>query len=518
MTIAPQVESGAEGAPARIPLSNGEQDFRSIIENISDTITIVDAAGFIEYQSPSVQRVLGYRSPPRRTHHFAQYVHPEDLPAARELFTTQLKHPGERGTLDARVRHRDGSWRWLSMVATARKASDGRVSLIVNGRDVTEQRLLLAQLEQANRVNSLGRLAATVAHEFNNVLMGMQPFAELIGRPAASQETVAKAAGYILSSIARGKRVALDILRFTQPASPAFAAVDLAHWWTRLLPELQAGTGNSIAFEWSIPEGLVATADAVQLAQALSNLVSNAREAMPHGGRLTVTARRPAPGETFAFGVVERPEDFVQISVADTGAGMTEEVAAQIFEPLFTTKRTGTGLGLTVVHQVVRRHGGSIFVSTRPREGTTFHLFIPTTAPLPYVRDAQEPQQRLQRMQILVADDEDGVADGVAACLEADGASVRTAKTGAELVAAIEKERPRVAVIDVKLPDGDGIEIGRRLRCTWPDLRIVYVSGHADSRRIPPDHPYEAFLQKPFAVSTLIAEIVRRAWGADSPP
>jgi PAS domain S-box-containing protein len=499
---------------AALALQKSEAHFRSIIEHISDTISIIDDSGSISYQSPSVERVLGYKVEELTQTHYADLVHPDDLPAAREFFTAQLNKPGAKGALDIRIRHRDGSWRWLSMVATAHRTSKG-LSIIVNGRDVTERRLLLAQLEQAKRVNSLGHLAATVAHEFNNVLMGMLPFAELMQRPAVSPQNIAKGASYIISSIARGKRVALDILRFTQPASPSFAEVDLARWWERLVPELQASTGNSISLEWSIPENLAVTADASQLAQVLSNLVSNARDAMPQGGRLGIVVRRPDVDETFPFGVVEHPETFVQFSVSDTGAGMTEDVVSHIFEPLFTTKRNGgTGLGLAVVHQVVERHRGAIFVDSQPGQGTTFHLFIPAAVTEPRVAEPARAPQLLGAMNILIVDDEPGIVDGVAELLQRDGATTRTASSGAEALEAAETFAADVAMVDIKLPDGDGIDLGEKLRARRPELRIVYVSGHADSRRVPESDPYVAFLQKPFPISRLVDEIVRRGWGA----
>jgi len=499
---------------AAIALQKSEQHFRSIIENISDTITILDESGTIQYQSPSVERVLGYKAPEPKRIHYADFIHPDDLPAARDFFAARLNNPGTTGTLDARVLHRDGSWRWMSMVATSHQTPEG-LSVIVNGRDVTEQRLLLAQLEQAKRVNSLGHLAATVAHEFNNVLMGMQPFAELMQRPSVSSQNVAKGASYIISSIARGKRVALDILRFTQPASPSVAVVDLARWWERLVPELQAGTGNTISLESSIPANLAVTADASQLTQVLSNLVSNARDAMPHGGRLRIVARRPNADETFPFGVVEHPESFVQISVSDTGAGISEDVISHIFEPLFTTKRNGgTGLGLAVVHQVVERHGGAIFVVSQPGEGTTFHLFIPAALTESRIAEAVGALPRLGAMKILIVDDEPGILDGIAELLARDGATTRTAASAAELVEVAESFAADVAIVDIKLPDGDGIEVGERLRARHPGLCIVYVSGHADARRVPMAEPNVAFLQKPFPISRLVEEILGRGWGA----
>jgi PAS domain S-box-containing protein len=494
-------------------LRKSEEHFRSIIENISDLICILDDTGQIVYSSPSVQRTLGFPSDRVVWGHFAKYIHPDDIEQALAFFNAQIADVGSTGMIDARVRYGNGSWHWLSMVSTTR-VTRGVVTLIVNARDMTDRRLLMAQLEQANRVSSLGRLAATVAHEFNNVLMGMLPFAELMQRPTVTPEVVAKGAGYIVGSIARGKRVALDILRFTQPAQPTVSCVNLAEWWERLAPELRATLGDSIALEASVPNDLGVTADAGQLAQILTNLTSNARDAMQAGGLLTVSARRPRPEETFRFGVVRNPHTFVQITVADTGSGMTAEVVNHAFDPLFTTKQNGgTGLGLAVVHQIVSKHGGSIFIESQLGKGTTFHLFIPSTTHAVAEVPAAPTAPELAVTRVLIIDDDDLVASGLVAIFEEMGVQTMVANTAAEGMAMAVAFAPDVAVVDVSLPDADGFELGARLRQHDAALKIVFASGHADARLVPESDAGMAFLQKPFGIDHLIDVMVELGCG-----
>ncbi|HEX7807820.1 MAG TPA: ATP-binding protein, partial [Thermoanaerobaculia bacterium] len=379
-------------------------------------------------------------------------------------------------------------------------------TLLVNGRDDTEKRMLLAQLEQANRVNSLGRLAATVAHEFNNVLMGMQPFAELMQRPGVDMSTVSRGARSIINSIARGKRVSLDILRFTHPAQPTLAPVELRTWWDRVAPELASLTGG-IEVDCALPSRMAVTADAAQLTQIVSNLLSNARDAMPNGGTVQIAARRPDRNETFAFGVVRDAHKFGHITVRDTGFGMSDDVMRHAFEPLFTTKLNGgTGLGLAVVHQIVTRHGGSIFIASKPNRGTTFHIFLPVAATV----EVEEPAPvmvSLDPLRVLVIDDEPAIAGGLAELLKEFGATTEMAMSRDEAKAVADEFQPDLAVIDVRLHDGNGFELGAQLRWKLPQLKLVYVSGHADAGHVPASEAGTSFLQKPFEIGQLVEQI-----------
>jgi two-component system cell cycle sensor histidine kinase/response regulator CckA len=488
-------------------LRKSERHFRTIIENVSDLITLIDPSGVIRYVSPSVSRALGIGAEDLTDRSYAELVHPDDATEAAIVFMRQITTPEAVGALDARIQHNDGTWRWYSIVVTNRLV-DGKVAnVIVNARDITERRLLLSQLEQANRVNGLGRLAATVAHEFNNVLMGMQPFAELIQRPHITPAMAARGAGYIASSIARGKRVALDILRFTQPAQPNLGRVVLRNWWNQLRPEVQAGTENSIRLEWEFPERLSVIADETQLCQVFSNLITNARHAMSGGGTLSVTARRPAAGETFGFGVVPNPESFVQISVSDEGCGIPLEIIGNVFDPLFTTKRNGgTGLGLAVVHQIVTNHEGVIFVESAPDIGTTFHVFF-RAADDEEMNDAVEPgalPHLAVLARVIIVDDEIAVAEGLSEILREEGHTVAIAGTAAEGEELAESVRPAFALVDVGLPDANGADLAARLRRRYPELRVVLISGHADASGLLNDDPKVRFLQKPFPCLALL--------------
>jgi nitrogen-specific signal transduction histidine kinase/ActR/RegA family two-component response regulator len=394
-------------------------------------------------------------------------------------------------------------------------------AIVMNARDVTERKLLEAQLVQAKRLGGLGRLAATVAHEFNNVLMGMQPFAELMQRPDAAPQVISKGAWHIANSIQRGKRIVLDILRFTQPYTPVTTAVDLGEWWETFAPEAEVVLGNVISVVSSIPRrGLFVIADRTQLSQVLSNLVANARDAMTGGGTLTVEASGLEPDATFPFGVVPCPDRFVQISIRDTGHGMPAEVMDRIFEPLYTTRQSGgTGLGLAVARQVLTQHGGYIFVESELDRGSAFHLFLPrATPPSSDKAGLTEPTRRPAVKKLLIIDDEESIAEGIATLLAQDGIEVESVGTGAEATQAIARFSPHVVLLDFGLPDMDGSQVYAVIRELDPSLPVIFATGHGD-RRVLHDNlndPRTRFLQKPFEVADLLEMMVDLETGSAS--
>jgi PAS domain S-box-containing protein len=486
-----------------------EQLFRSIVENASDVIAVLTTRSVIRYHNPAMERTLGYSSDELIGSTLLDLVHAEDVDRMREFFSRQADDPSASYTAEVRLRRSDETFRSFE-VATRNIVRAGQVeATILNARDVTDRRLLEWQLEQANRVNSLGRLAATVAHEFNNVLMGIQPFAELLERPKISSETLAKCARHIGNSIQRGKRVALDILRFTQPSAPERKPIRVGDWLERLLPEIEAQCDNNIVVACERPaESPMVLADAGQIAQVITNVTNNARDAMPRGGTLTIRVREPRPGERFSFGIVEQPERFVQLSVADTGTGIRPEVMAHMFEPLFTTKQNGgTGLGLAVVHQVVQRHGGAVFAESRIGLGTTFHLFLPRVAAVAEkAREERRPAVPRHVRRLLIVDDEQAISDGLASMLDGQGLEVYSVATGGQAAPAIDKFSPDVLLLDIGLPDIDGAALGAAIRRDMPALPIVFCTGHGDQRTAIQD-ANTRFLQKPFTIDELLAEI-----------
>jgi len=497
-----------ETAYALRKVKANEELFRSIVENASDVIAVLTPDSQIRYHNPAAQR-LSYSSAELMGRSLVDFVHPNDADRIGEFLARQAVHLTANHTTEVRLRRSDGSWRSFEL-ATKNVVRAGDVdAIVVNARDITERRLLEWQLEQANRVNSLGRLAATVAHEFNNVLMGIQPFAELLERPKVSSETLLKCARYIGNSIQRGKSVALDILRFTQPSAPERKPLNVNEWLRHLLPEIEGQCDNTIQVTSDLSaSGPSVLADGAQMAQVIANLTINARDAMPRGGTLTLRVREPRGDEVFPFGVVEQAERFVQISIIDTGMGIAADAMPHIFEPLFTTKHNGgTGLGLAVAHQVVQRHGGSIFADSKLGSGTAFHIFLPKVDPA-YVSEpeARRPARPLHLRRVLIVDDEPGIVEGLQSMLELNGFEVSSVYTGGEAAPAVRKFRPDVVLLDIGLPDVDGAQLGFMLRAEHPTLPIIFCTGHGD-RRIAPDDDAIRFVRKPFTIDELLAEI-----------
>ncbi len=231
---------------------------------------------------------------------------------------------------------------------------------VVTFSDVTERRKLERRFEQVSRIGSLGRMAATIGHEFNNVLMGIQPFAEIIRRYAADNPKLEQAAMHILNSVTRGRAITQDIMRVTRPSEPALQSVDITVWIAQLAEEIRGVLPPAIRIQLDVPPAgtLFARIDPVQMQQVLTNLATNARDAM-NGlglGALTISAQQHG--------------EWARIVVADTGCGIPSDVLPYIFEPLFTTKKTGTGLGLSVAQQIVMTNGGSMNVESVIGKGT----------------------------------------------------------------------------------------------------------------------------------------------------
>lgn len=482
-----------------IALRQTEEEFRAIVECAADFIAVLTPEGLVRYANGAFMRTLGRPLTEIHGRQLMPLVHRDDRRQAYEWFGQRVAGVADVGGVQVRLRHRDDTWRSFEIVGN-RFQSDG--SVVLHARDITQRLLLETQLEQANRLSSLGRLAATVAHEFNNVLMGIQPFADLLQRPDAAAATAAKCAKHINNSVRRGKQVALDILRFTQPAEPAIRPLELSEWWDRCSPELEALVGNHIRFAVDIPESLTILADGTQLAQVVTNLIANARDAMPKGGTLTVRASRGTSPKV----------DLVHISVSDTGTGIAPEIVRRVFDPLFTTKQNGgTGLGLAVAHQVARRHGGYITVESELGKGSTFHLYLPLApagAQVESIVDAPR-ENRLRTKRVIFVEDEQPIAEGVSTLLSDAGIEVHAVGTGREGEAAVERMRPDLVILDIGLPDADGIDVGHRIRSAHPLLPLIFATGHGDPRIFSSRFTdlHTKFLQKPFEIETLLDTI-----------
>lgn len=294
------------------------------------------------------------------------------LPAAsesgiRELIEQALATGSARGEIALPARALEArSILWQG--GLARDAAGSPEFIVLTGTDLTEMRGLESRLEQARRVDSLGRVAATVAHEFNNVLMAISPLTELLRRQSGDAAAVERVADRISKAIRRGEGITKEVTRFARPSESALQRFDLREWIETIADEIRVTLGDRVELVvQAAGESFPVFADRGQLEQVIANIAANARDAMPNGGRLTIRIDR----------VSEADGEHVRLSIRDSGEGIPQDVLPRIFEPLFTTKRTGTGLGLAASREIITAHRGRMSVESEIGHGTVFYIQIP---------------------------------------------------------------------------------------------------------------------------------------------
>ncbi len=392
-----------------------------------------------------------------------------------------------------------------------------RDAALVLALDVTSRRQLEAQLRQAQKMEAVGQLAGGVAHDFNNLLTAIMGYGQLIQVRLAPDDPAIHDSGEILKAAERAASLTRQLLAFSRRQLLEPRVLDLNAVITGLDKMLRRLIGEDIDLVTAPTSELgMVRADPGQIEQVLMNLVVNARDAMPHGGRLTIETANVTLGEDYARAHVDvKPGRHVMLAVSDTGVGMSPETRARIFEPFFTTKETGkgTGLGLSTVHGIVRQSEGHIEVYTEPGHGTTFKICLPRVEGA--VEPADARQDALERVAgtetILVVEDEESIRGVIRASLEVYGYRVLEAADGSEGITICERREQRIDLLmaDVVMPLMGGPELVRRIGMVRPDLPVLLISGYTD-RALTHQGLREsetAFLQKPFTPEALARKV-----------
>ena len=494
-------------------VKQSEERFRLATMAASEAIWDIDLATGTSWHSEGY-RIFGYDEGvvENGLHWWKERVHPDDIDRVAAIREEAWETGQASWSGEYRFRKADGNYAQVLHRALIVRDSNKKAVRVVGALlDMTERKQLVDQLEQAKRVSSLGRVAASIAHEFNNILMGIQPNVEAIQRSSPSGLRVMTE--NITRAVQRGKRVTDEILRFTRPSEPALECVDVAAFFATWRGEIDPLLGTAVETIFDVPpEAVHVSADPMQLAQIFTNLALNARDAMQDtGGRLTISAHLSNSFGSFPFGVVKTPDRFVHFTVKDEGCGISSDRLSHIFEPLFTTKRGGIGLGLAITYQIVTRHGGHIFVESEVGRGSTFHVFLP--AALPEIHEpAPKVQSKFSSIQRLVlVEDEPAVASGIAMLLEMEGISVVTVHTGRDAIPAIEAFGPDAVILDIGLPDMDGVGVYLEIQRRWPDLAVLFSSGHGDSAKLESylARPNVGFILKPYEFDALRSALSR---------
>ena len=368
-----------------------------------------------------------------------------------------------------------------------------------------------AALVQSQKMEAVGQLTGSIAHDFNNILASMMGWIHLARRKAADAD-ISAMLDKALNAGERGKRLTVRLLAFARSDALVTGAVDVREVLLGMREWLGQTVGRGIVLEIELADGpLVAVTEANQLELALLNLVINARDAMPNGGRIAVDVV-PRRLEREDNGLAAA--DYIVVSVRDTGTGMAPEVAAKAFDLFFTTKPVGrgTGLGLAQVANVARLSAGAARIKTQPNEGTTVTLWLAAGDPAAVrQRDVRIAPANLAGSgeRVLVVDDEADIRGTITALLRFNGYEVDNAANGHDALHEVERELPDLVLLDQMLPDMSGIDVARRLRAEHPVLPIVFVSGHAEPEMLRDAVPGVRLLRKPFQTEELYAEVRR---------
>lgn len=488
-------------------LRASEARFRQVANATPVMIWMTDAHGKAEFQNRRLVEFTGVAEDELHGDLWLKGIHPDDVGRIIAAFTDAHR---SRSWLRCEMRYRryDGEYRDLLVEGAPRHERDGTFKGLVGSCvDMTDWRRLERRIDEQKRMAGLGRLAATIAHEINNVLMAIQPFAEVIARNPPP-EKLRIAADRISNAVQRGRRITHEILRYANSAEPVLEPVDVMAWIDGHLHELRTAVGGDVAIELDIEPGTRAHADPHQLQQVFVNLATNARDAMAGAGRLFIRARTEPDWAALA----DRQTPVVHFVVRDTGPGIPADVIDHIFEPLFTTKHSGTGLGLSIVRDIVSRHGGDIFVAQPEGGGAEFHVILPAASD--DVRpQVPEPLEGLpaEVQRVLLVEDDEPVAEGLRVLLELEGASAEIVGRGALALPAIDQLHPDLVILDICLPDMYGTEVFERIRSRHPDLPVIFSTGHAqelEGRMAQLSGP-TGYLLKPYEISDLIAAIRR---------
>ncbi|HSK70536.1 MAG TPA: PAS domain S-box protein [Pyrinomonadaceae bacterium] len=385
--------------------------------------------------------------------------------------------------------------------------------ILILNTDITGQKKIEEQLLRAQRMESIGTLAGGIAHDLNNILAPILMSIEILQLEALNSSSE-KWLSIIRENAERGADLVSQVLYFARGMGGERTPIQLKHIIKDLVNVLKETLPKSVAIRFEIePDLWLVSADSTQIHQVLMNLCINARDAMPNGGTLTITAQNTTLDENYAqMNIEANIGNYILMTVADTGAGMPQEIINRIFDPFFTTKDIGkgTGLGLSTVLSIVKSHGGFINVYSEVGKGTKFMIYLPASeegqAETETKRTLPFPQGKGEL--ILVVDDEENIREITKATLEKYGYRVLTATDGTDALAVYAQQNKEIALVltDIAMPYLDGIGLIRALRRINPDLKVITASGLTTNEQTAEINELNvnAFLPKPYAAEKLL--------------
>jgi two-component system cell cycle sensor histidine kinase/response regulator CckA len=506
----------AEAEKAR---AEAEAKYKMLVEQVN-AITYIAEVG-IEgqwfYVSPQVEAILGYTAEEWLgiAQSWAQLIHPDDLPtvaAAEEASKSGIPFQAE-----FRIKRKDGREVWLNDTAVVVQGSNTHPVMEGIIVDITERKHLETQLQQSRKMEAVGRLAGGIAHDFNNLLTIITGYTELALSRATVPPELRSDIERIENAAGRAAGLVRQLLAFSRRQVLQPKIVDVNGVVLNLDKLLRRLMDDNVEMVTHVPENVgKVKADPAQLEQVIMNLVVNARDAMPNGGRLVVETANADLDAGYAENHVSmKPGRYVMLAVSDTGVGMDRRTIAHIFEPFYTTKESGrgTGLGLSTVYGIVKQSGGYIWVYSEPGKGSTFKVYLPRVDGHVEEPGVAQPRGLSKRgaETILLVEDEEEVRNLIQTVLTEHGYDVIPARDPrhAEQLAATYAREIHLLLTDVVMPGTSGRELASRITPHRPDIRVLFMSGYTENviTRGGMLEKGLAFLQKPFTPAVLVEKV-----------
>jgi PAS domain S-box-containing protein len=496
-----------------------EAKYRLLVEQVAAITYIAELGvqGRWHYVSPQVEQILGFTEDEwlANSTSWMANIPLEDHHIVEAAESAAIR--GGRFQAEYRLIRKDGKVIWVSDTAVIVRGSDAHPVMEGIIVDITERKLLETQLQQSRKMEAVGRLAGGIAHDFNNLLTIIKGYTELALNRSAAYPEIRSDIERIENASERAAALVRQLLAFSRKQVLQPKTLDLNSIALNLDKLLRRLMDENIEMITRVDENLGAIkADPAQIEQVIMNLVVNARDAMPKGGRLTLETANVELDSLYAADHVSvRPGRYVMLAVSDTGTGMDRDTVAHIFEPFYTTKESGrgTGLGLSTVYGIVKQSGGYIWVYSEPGRGSTFKVYLPRVDEVvPGPRgEKQITDSRRGTETILLVEDEDGVRELAKTVLTAQGYQVLVTGRPDEAIAMLRDHKQEIQLLltDVIMPNMSGRELARRVSAVRPDIKVLFMSGYTDNVISAGGMLEEgiSFLQKPFTPTVLLQKI-----------
>ena len=496
-------------------LRASEQRFRSFVENANDVVFALTASGTFSYVSPQWKESFGYELSDVIGKPFVPFVHPDDVPACNAFLTRVLSTGEKQRGVEYRVLHKNGTWLWYTANGSRIVDQDGSVSFVGIGRDITEQKLVQNELMKTQKLESISILAAGIAHNFNNVLTGVIGYISFARKHLNDYDKVAPLLEAAEKSSYRAASLARQLLTFAKGGVP-FRMVASAE---KLVQESMSLflSGSSIKGVVDNRATQTVNVDSQQINQAFNNIVLNSIHSMPHGGMLTAHIEdfRLEKDNIYLL----KPGSYVKITFEDCGCGIEQEHLHKVFDPYFTTRANGTGLGLSTTHSIISKHDGHIDIVSEVNCGTTVTVLLPgiDSVPSDDPGEAKDIEKHPVGVPLLIMDDDEDIRNLAYRRMSELGYQVQTCGNGEEAVALYKNSWESgttlpIAILDQLIPGGMGGDVAaKHILSIDPHARLIVSSGYSDDPVMTDytNYGFCATLSKPYNFDALVQVIQR---------